>query len=58
VVWRDLVEGHRLLVTALAVLALTTFMVAVGVEGLLLLPDFGWSVPGSCFFLPGPRSRS
>jgi len=53
---RDLVEGHRLLVTALAALALAA--VAVSVEGLLLLPDFGWSVPGSCFFLPGPRSRS
>jgi len=55
---RDLVEGHHLLVTALAALALATATVAVGVEGLLLLPDFGWSVPGSCFFLPGPRSRS
>ena len=55
---RDLVEGHRLLVTALAALALVAAAVAVSVEGLLLLPDFRWSVPESCFFLLGPRSRS
>ena len=33
---RDLVEGHRLLVTALAALALAATTVAVGGEGLLL----------------------
>ena len=55
---RDLVEGHRLLVTTLVALALAAAKITVGVEGLLLLLDFGWSVPGSCFFLPGPRSRS
>ena len=45
VVRRDLVEGHRLMVTVLEALALAAAMVGVGVEGLLLLPDFGWSVP-------------
>ena len=34
---RDLVEGHRLLVTVLAALALAAATVAVGVEGLLLV---------------------